>query len=452
MEYFDAPEANPGQDGVCSDNECPCGYPGATIPRGTGYLYISKELVEFRRDARSVEQARKKLERIRASTPGMMVIFDPSVSMPILMCEQGARKRGLDMEVAAADARYWWEHHKAPLRPTPLAKEKAASAPVRPISTAADVASQTGASQPSIRPAWSPPVAPPPTWSPPVIPSAPRRPSRAWVWWLVGGLGFLILAAIFIFRFTALRIPGNRSAGSPVSAPAKVETLIVGSDFTWPPFEYIDDEGEYAGFDVELMRMIAEEIGVEVVWENLAWDSLFTKVIDGQVDLAISAIGYSETRDENMDFSIPYLEIPDVFLAKKGFSGSISAPDDLAEYQIGVALYSFQNEWLETELIPQGVVDAAQIKRYENLDNAVDGLMSGESDIVIMDKTMAVRYQEQYPELAVIYERANPDNDLYIIYPAGSDQLREEIDQVILGLKSSGAIDRLFEDVFSVDP
>jgi len=188
------------------------------------------------------------------------------------------------------------------------------------------------------------------------------------------------------------------------------------------------------------------------VWENIAWDSLFTKVTNGQVDLAISAIGYSETRDENMDFSIPYLEIPDVFLAKKGFSGSISALGDLAEYQIGVALYSFQNEWLETELIPQGVVDATQIKRYENLDNAVNGLMKGESDIVIMDKTLAVRYQEQYPELAVIYERANPDNDLYIIYPAGSDQLREEIDQVILGLKSSGAIDRLFEDVFSVDP
>jgi len=121
MEYFEAPQANPGKDGICSDNDCPCGFPGATIPRGTGYLYISKELVDFRTDVRTAAESQSKLERMRAQTPGIFVMFDPSVSMPILMCEQGAKKRGLDLEVAAADARHWWETGLAPLRATPLA-------------------------------------------------------------------------------------------------------------------------------------------------------------------------------------------------------------------------------------------------------------------------------------------------------------------------------------------
>jgi|GEM_PF-1379080 len=120
MEYFDVPEANPGQDGVCSDNQCPCGFPGARIPRGTGYIYISQECVDFRRDARSVAEAEMKIAMIRARMGGM-VMFDPSMITSILVCEQGARARGLDLATAAADARHWWLTHKVPLRATPLA-------------------------------------------------------------------------------------------------------------------------------------------------------------------------------------------------------------------------------------------------------------------------------------------------------------------------------------------
>ncbi len=445
MEYFDAPEANPGQDGICSDNECPCGYPGATIPRGTGYLYISKELVEFRRDARTVEQARKKLDRIRASTPGMMVMFDPSVSMPILMCEQGARKRGLNMEVAAADARYWWEHHKAPLRPTPLARDIAVAPAVRKVSTAADAMKETNLSRTPVPPVWTSPVSPQPAWPPPIT-TKTARPNNAWVWWLVGSLGFLSLlgmATVLIFT-----VSKSNSENPSIFAGTAGKTLTVGSDFTWPPFEYIDDEGEYAGFDVELMRMIAEKIDAEITWENTPWDSLFAKVMDGQVDLAISAIGYSEERDENMDFSKPYLENPDIFLARNDFTGGISAPEDLSPYQISVLLGSMQDEWLETELVPQSILSGGQIKHYDSHALAITDLVNGQSDIVILEKTLAVRYLAQYPDLQIVYTRENPRGGLYIVYPSGSYELRQSIDQAILELKISGEIDRLFEEVF----
>jgi len=119
MAYFEC--TRPSGDGKCSDNSCPCGFPGADIPRGSGYFFISEELVEMRRDARSISEIQVKIQTMQQQM-GMTMMFGGSgVFMPILMCEMGARKRGIDMAVAAADARHYWETGLAPLRATPMA-------------------------------------------------------------------------------------------------------------------------------------------------------------------------------------------------------------------------------------------------------------------------------------------------------------------------------------------
>jgi hypothetical protein len=120
MDYFEVERPNYGL-AYCSDDNCPCGYPGAVIPPGGGYVYISQGLVDFRKGARSLQAVKEKIEHMQQQT-GSMLILTPGVAIPILMCEQGARKRGLDLKTAAADAKHWWETGLVPLRPTPLAK------------------------------------------------------------------------------------------------------------------------------------------------------------------------------------------------------------------------------------------------------------------------------------------------------------------------------------------
>ena len=85
--------------GLCSDRQCPC--PETRIPRGSGYLYISEVAVAA---------------MMLAKSGGGPII----IAGPILVCRQAAELRGLDLVVAAADARRWWEKGKVPLRPTPL--------------------------------------------------------------------------------------------------------------------------------------------------------------------------------------------------------------------------------------------------------------------------------------------------------------------------------------------
>lgn len=96
----------PDTYGLCSDKECPC--PETSIPKGSGYLYISQDAVDFMRE--------QVLQEIIAD--GGFVIGP----MPILVCEQGAKLKGIDLKIAADDAKRWGETGTVPLRPTPMSQ------------------------------------------------------------------------------------------------------------------------------------------------------------------------------------------------------------------------------------------------------------------------------------------------------------------------------------------
>ena len=101
---------------ACSDNACPC--PETAIPRGKGYLYVSKELVEFRAKFTDMEDAKTELIRSGWAPDKQRRLFSP-----VIVCKQGAKLRGLDLAVAAEDAKRWWECGEVPLRATPKAGE-----------------------------------------------------------------------------------------------------------------------------------------------------------------------------------------------------------------------------------------------------------------------------------------------------------------------------------------
>jgi hypothetical protein len=111
-------------DGRCSDKSCPCPEPGTLIPHGEGYLYISAEAAKFRSDCLSWKEFLAKMERFGQRFGGNVhfMLHDQSVINPVLMCEEGARKRNLNLEVAAADAKHWWSTGQVLMRPTPKMK------------------------------------------------------------------------------------------------------------------------------------------------------------------------------------------------------------------------------------------------------------------------------------------------------------------------------------------
>jgi len=106
---------------LCSDKACPCPGKEQLIPGKTGFLFISKELVQLRATALTYREFMSKANR-NAQGRGITVFLEQGVYEPLFMCEQAARKRGLDFAVAAADAAYVFKHGWCPLRPTPKQK------------------------------------------------------------------------------------------------------------------------------------------------------------------------------------------------------------------------------------------------------------------------------------------------------------------------------------------
>jgi len=113
--YFE--QERPHGDGFCSWDSCPCSSFGTSIPKGTGYLYIPQSAVDFRRDSLTWSEFMAKLNRIATRVPGGNLVF---TDVPVLVCEQGLKKLGIDPKVAAQDAKHWWSTGLIPLRPSPL--------------------------------------------------------------------------------------------------------------------------------------------------------------------------------------------------------------------------------------------------------------------------------------------------------------------------------------------
>jgi hypothetical protein len=108
--------------GRCSDNSCPCN--DTEIPRGTGYLLITQDIVDLRHQYPTPEAARREMQRRHKAAQRQMGVSGAAFFYrigPILVCEQGAKLRNLDLDVAAEDARHWWETGEVPLRATPTA-------------------------------------------------------------------------------------------------------------------------------------------------------------------------------------------------------------------------------------------------------------------------------------------------------------------------------------------
>jgi hypothetical protein len=103
MEYFE--DVKPTHDGLCSDPECPCDE--TVIPVGQGYLYVPESCCDFRWDCRTQKELNAKAERL-AKESGHFLMFGHGAAGPILVCELGAKKRNLDLSVAARDAKHWW--------------------------------------------------------------------------------------------------------------------------------------------------------------------------------------------------------------------------------------------------------------------------------------------------------------------------------------------------------
>ncbi len=229
----------------------------------------------------------------------------------------------------------------------------------------------------------------------------------------------------------------------------KAGKVVVGTSADYPPYEYVDESGEYTGFDIELMTEIAKRLQVELVWTDMPFDSLVAAVQEGKIDMSISCFNFTEERDKLVDFSEAYYTSEDAFLVVEGFAGTIAEATDVAKYKIGVQSGTVQDDWVTTELVEAGLMEEANLSRYERVDQAALDLQAGRIEVLVADDVPAEALMKQFGGFKMIYQGQLYTGPINIVLPDGDAALKTEIDKIIKTLQDEGFIDSLAVKYFS---
>ncbi|ABZ82808.1 amino acid abc transporter, amino acid-binding protein, putative [Heliomicrobium modesticaldum Ice1] len=232
-------------------------------------------------------------------------------------------------------------------------------------------------------------------------------------------------------------------AGCGGNAPATTATakkkIVVGTEATYRPFEWKDEQGEIIGFDVDLAREIGKEIGVEVEIKNTPFDNLIAELQNQSIDMIASAMTITEKRKESIGFSKPYYDSVQAIIVKEG--SPIKTLADLKDKNVGV----------QNGTTGMGVAEkllgerSTRIKRFETLPDALNTLRIDGLDAVIADKPVAQNYLVNNPDakLLILEDTSLEKEQFGFAVRKGDRELQQQINDALDKLEKNGKIKEL---------
>lgn len=166
--------------------------------------------------------------------------------------------------------------------------------------------------------------------------------------------------------------------------------IIIATDATWPPMEFVNQSKEIVGFDIDLMNLAAKEGGFEVEFVNTAWDGIFAGLANEQYDAVMSSVTITEERKETMDFSISYINAGQVLIVQQSTSG-VTVLADLKGEAVGAQIGT-------TGAMEIDKVAGVETKTYDELGLAIEDLVNGRIAGVVADTPIAADYVLQNDE------------------------------------------------------
>lgn len=213
--------------------------------------------------------------------------------------------------------------------------------------------------------------------------------------------------------------------------------LTVGTNAEFPPFEYVDDNGEADGFDIALIKAIGEKLGVEVVVENMEFDSLVAS-IGSKIDVAIAGMTVTDERKESVDFSDSYYEAVQYVLLPA--DSEIATAEDLVGKTIGVQLGT------TGDFIASDDIADTTVQQYKKAVDAVNDLINGRLDCVIVDKNPALVFESKFEGQVKAAPGEQFDfgvEEYAIAIPKGDAGLAGQINEALAEIKEDGTFDQL---------
>ena len=237
----------------------------------------------------------------------------------------------------------------------------------------------------------------------------------------------------------------EEAAAAETMIESGLGVVTVGLNAEYPPFEYVDENGEIVGFDPDLMNAIAERAGFEIEWVNTRWDGIFVALASGEFDAVSSAATITEEREEIVDFSNPYFNAGQMIAVLEDRAGEIQSPEDLPGLKVGV-------QGGTTGDIASSEIDGVEVVRYDEITLAFQALANGTIDAIVNDGPVSADIIAKNPELGAVMVGDPFTDEFYgIAVQPDMPELLDAINNALAELIADGTYNEIHNKWFGID-
>ena len=253
------------------------------------------------------------------------------------------------------------------------------------------------------------------------------------------------ITAILISALTLSTLTGcGNVADSDNSASSGQKSFTVGFDAEYPPYGYMDDNGDYTGFDLEMAEEVCKLNGWELKKQPISWDNKDNELNTGAIDCIWNGFTVNG-REDSYTWSDPYVDNNQVIVVAK--SSGISTPADLKDKTVGVQAASAALDVLKSE--EEGGQKALSntfkgLQEFGDYNTAFVELEAGSIDAIAMDIGVAQYQIKNRGDGKYIILDDHLNAEKYAIgFKLGNEELRDKVNKSLHELKANGKFDEL---------
>ena len=208
----------------------------------------------------------------------------------------------------------------------------------------------------------------------------------------------------------------------------------MGTNAAFPPYEFVDENGNVAGIDAEIASAVAEKLGMALEIKDMAFDSLITAVSTGNVDIVFAGMTVTEERKEAVNFTDSYATGIQVVIVKDG--SSIASIEDLDGKKIGVQSGTTGDIYCADDYGEDAIM------RFDNGALAITALYNDQVDCVVIDNEPAKAFVEANEGLKILETEYVTENYAAAIAKENTELL-DKVNGALAELKAEGKLDEI---------
>jgi len=237
----------------------------------------------------------------------------------------------------------------------------------------------------------------------------------------------------------------SEEAGEVMTRINESNTIKVGFEGTYPPFNYQDDDGEFTGFDVDISNEIASRLGVEAEFVTSKWAGLIGGLNADKFDVIIAQMTVTEERKESVDFTDPYI-VTGAVIVTHNDTDAITSLDELNGKKVGAAAGTSFAELAET-------AEGADVNLYEGgFATYVNDVVNKRLDALVNDSlVMGYNIMESGHPIKISSELLSRDENAMAV-KKGNEDFIEKVNEAIAGMKDDGTYNEIYKKWFDMDP